>query len=139
AVPQPAGPACHGAHRPQRPRPPQDRRGGAFRTQPELRRRASRHHGERHFEPRGAGPPPRPGTDRGAPGAGASRLVSKAAKKPKAAKPVRDWRSVRSLLTVAATLVVIVGVLLGLSHLGDEARLHIGPRDRYEMRFAAIE
>lgn len=67
--------------------------------------------------------------------------MKKAKKAKPPAKPVRKqgWRSVRSLFVVIGTLSAVALVLLSLNRVGDEARQHIGPRDRYEVRFADIE
>ncbi|MFM8275063.1 MAG: cell division protein FtsQ/DivIB [Gemmata sp.] len=52
--------------------------------------------------------------------------------------PANRTRSVRPLISVLLTLGGAGLVLLGLSVAGDEARRHLGPRDRYTVRFADI-
>jgi hypothetical protein len=47
-------------------------------------------------------------------------------------------RRVPPVVAVLLTLGVAAAVLFGLSHLGDEARRNIGPRDRYAVKFADI-
>jgi len=48
-------------------------------------------------------------------------------------------RAIRRLVAVIATLSAVIGLIWGLSRLGDEARRGIGGRDRYSVRFAEIE
>jgi len=57
------------------------------------------------------------------------------ARKPTGPTP-RRWRPV---LAAGATLAVVAGLLYGLGRLGDEARRRVGPRERYEVRFADVE
>jgi hypothetical protein len=66
--------------------------------------------------------------------------VVKRARKAKSPAPASaPTRSrVRPVLTVLVTLGAAAAVLFGLSRLGDEARRHIGPRDRYAVKFADI-
>jgi hypothetical protein len=45
---------------------------------------------------------------------------------------------IRPAVAVLVTLGVAAALLFALSRLGDEARRHIGPRDRYQVRFADI-
>ncbi len=61
----------------------------------------------------------------------------KRARKAKAPTTAIGSRS-RPVVAVLLTLGVAAGVLFGLSWLGDEARRHIGPRDRYAGKFADI-
>ncbi len=62
------------------------------------------------------------------------------AKAPKAGPRVRrERRSLRPFFAAVGTLTVAAAALLGLSHLGQEARLRVGERARYEAKFADIE
>ncbi|MBN9117827.1 MAG: hypothetical protein J0I06_01435 [Planctomycetes bacterium] len=61
-------------------------------------------------------------------------MVKRARKAQQPAAP----RRVRPVLAVLLTLGVAAAVLFGLVRLGDEARRHIGPRDRYAVKFADI-
>jgi hypothetical protein len=63
-------------------------------------------------------------------------------KKPKANGPVgsnSSRRAIRRFVAVLFTLALVVGLVWGLSRLGDEARRGIGTRNRYSVRFADIE
>src|SRR5438445_11816591 len=50
----------------------------------------------------------------------------------------RPWFT-RRVLAISVTLLVAVGLVLGLGWLGDLARHHLGPRDRYRVSFSQIE
>lgn len=67
--------------------------------------------------------------------------MSKASRKPRTSppRPARGWAAVKPFVLALLTLGLIVGVLLGLNELGRRAGLGLGPRDRYEVRFADIE
>jgi hypothetical protein len=60
-------------------------------------------------------------------------------KKPVPAAASRGRRFGRRLAIVTATLAAAAGLVWGLARLGDEARQGIWPRDRYRVRFDAID
>lgn len=59
-------------------------------------------------------------------------------RKPAAAPPAGRWRRFRPALVAGLTLAAAAAVLAGLGWVGDEARRRLGPRPRYEVRFADI-